>query len=381
VTEVRAENHGVTARLRGAAPAMRDITSGRRDVLVAAALTAAVELELLLEDGVEAGPRAASAVAGLAVLGLVWRRTHPIAAFAILLAALAGQQLLDGVLLSGLATPYVAVVVAAFSLGAHARGAGLAAGLALGVAGLTLASRLDPANEYSVLDDLVWFAAFMVGAPALAGRLLASRARLLADLRGRTARLERERESAAEAARLEERDRLAGELHDALAHRIGEIALQAAGAERVAARDPGRALEALEQIEATARAGLSDIREVLGVLRRGDEDIALAPQPTLARLDALVAGRDVTVEVEGERGHVPAGADLTAYRVVQEALGDGPAGVLVRYEPRAIELEIAGVALGSDGALAMRERIAPYGGRLRHAGGVVRARIPHEGAP
>jgi signal transduction histidine kinase len=167
-------------------------------------------------------------------------------------------------------------------------------------------------------------------------------------------------------------------------------------------RDPERARDALETIERTGRTALEEMRRSLGVLRRNDADAPLAPQPGLSGLGALVeqarkSGLKVELVTEGEPAPLPAGADLSAYRIVQEALTNtlkhaGPvhARVAVRYGGDALELEIAddgapgrapnGVA-GGHGLVGMRERVALYGGDLhagrRPEGGfVVRASLP-----
>jgi signal transduction histidine kinase len=170
----------------------------------------------------------------------------------------------------------VVMVVACLSLGLHATSAARAAlGTAIAVGAGTLANQLAPGSDYPPLDDLVFFAVIL-GAPAVVGQLLRRRAELVAELDARAGALRTAREDAAVAAVAEERARVAIGVHDALAQRVGEITLQAAGAQRVAAAEPGRALAALARIEAAARGALDDIRDVIGVLRAGDE-LALAP--------------------------------------------------------------------------------------------------------
>ena len=167
-------------------------------------------------------------------------------------------------------------VGACFALGLRARPvAVVAAGTAAAVAALTAFNQLD-GDDYPVLDDLVFFA-LLLGTAALLGVALRRRADLIAELGERADALRVARAEEAAAAVAEERARVAIGVHDALAHRVGEMSLQAAGAARVAAEDPGRALEALARIEATARAALDDIRSVIGVLRRGDAELALSP--------------------------------------------------------------------------------------------------------
>ena len=172
------------------------------------------------------------------------------------------------------------------------------------------------------------------------------------------------------------------------------MTVQAAGVRRLLRDDQGRERDALAAVEETGREALAEMRRLLGILRDDDDDAELQPQPGLARLDALAeeagdGGLTVDLTVEGEPYEVPAGLDLSAYRVVQEALRGGGgaiasrARVVVRYEPGAIALEIGREGDGRgprQGLAAIRERVAFYGGTLEagpaDGGYVVRARIP-----
>jgi signal transduction histidine kinase len=203
----------------------------------------------------------------------------------------------------------------------------------------------------------------------------------------------------------EERARIARELHDVVAHSVGAMVAQAQGARHVLDRDPERAREALETIERTGRTALNEMRRSLGVLRRPDTEAPLAPQPGMSGLGVLLeqarkSGLTVELVTEGEPAPLADGADLSAYRIVQEALTNtlkhaGPvhARVAVRYGERALEVEITddgadgrapnGIpsAGGGHGLVGMRERVALYGGDLhaglRPEGGfVVRASLP-----
>src|SRR5581483_2461417 len=177
-------------------------------------------------------------------------------------------------------------------------------------------------------------------------------------------------------------------------------------ARRLVERDPDRAARAIAVVEGTGREALTEMRRVLGVLRRGDEDLALAPSPGLRRLDALVdrvraGGLDVDVAVEGQPRDLPPGIDLVAYRVLQDALDNsahhargGEARVRVRYDQREVHLEVADRRAGSPdrraggdappGLRGMHERVTLYGGQLwteRGDGGfTVHARLPVVGA-
>jgi signal transduction histidine kinase len=240
---------------------------------------------------------------------------------------------------------------------------------------------------------------------ALAGAwLLGDRARvqraLAAELQERAVRLERERAEEAGRAVASERARIARELHDVVAHHVSMMVVQAEAGPVAVEHDPARAAGAFEPIAATGRQALVEMRRLLGMLRGDDEQApSLAPQPGLAEVPSLVeqvgrAGLRVEVAVEGAPRPLPAGVDLSAYRIVQEALtnavkhgGSGPARVLVRYGADDLRLLISNEAAGGDGPasalgrrpldadrevrrsglLGMQERVNLFGGEL-HAG-------------
>jgi signal transduction histidine kinase len=244
------------------------------------------------------------------------------------------------------------------------------------------------------------FFALVVGGPWAAGRAIRYRRLSERRLERRATTAEREREERARAAVAEERTRIARELHDVVAHAISIIVVQARGGRRSLDDEPEEAREAFDAIEATGAQALDEMRRLLGLLRRDDAEFALAPQPSLASLPALAAqvseaGLPVEVSIEGERRELPPGVDLSAFRIVQEALtnalkhaGPATARVLVRYGSDELELEIldtgAGAAASDDGGhglVGMRERATLYGGEVttgrRSSGGFgVRVRLP-----
>jgi len=201
-----------------------------------------------------------------------------------------------------------------------------------------------------------------------------------------------------------ERVRIARELHDAVAHAIGIIVIQARGGRRALPGDLAASRQALDAIEATAVDALGEMRQLVGVLREGDDPAALAPAPHLADLEHLVAdvraaGLPVELRVVGDPVELPSGLELSAFRLVQEALtnvmahaGPAQAEVTLHYRPTELEIEVANTGSSSPeprasghGLLGMRERVAMYGGQLdvrpRVEGGfVVRARLPLAGA-
>ncbi|MEA2149192.1 MAG: hypothetical protein QOD69_1022 [Solirubrobacteraceae bacterium] len=363
------------------------------DVLLAVALAAALEVHLALRaDG---GDALVNAVGGLALtLPLAARRRAPVAVACTFTAVTVAQAILGGSLFDGQPPPpgaLAAGIVTFWSLGAYVDDRAARIGAGIGIAGLW--ASILASGQIDVQSFL--FAGLLVVTPWLVGR--GSRARTL-----RLALLEQEQLQRERVAVGEERARIARELHDVVAHSVGAMVAQAQGAGRVLDRDPERAREALAAIERTGRNALDEMRRSLGVLRRTDADAPLAPQPGMDAIGALVAqardsGLQVELVTEGEPAPLPAGIDLSAYRIVQEALTNtlkhaGPvrARVAVRYAAAELELEIsddgapgrAPAANGDgQGLLGMRERVALYGGALEAAhrpegGFVVRASLP-----
>jgi signal transduction histidine kinase len=233
-----------------------------------------------------------------------------------------------------------------------------------------------------------------------------------AELAERTRQLEIERETNARRAVLDERVRIARELHDVVAHHVSLMGVQAGAARRVLHQRPEQAEQALSAIEAASRDAVRELHRLLGFLRheREQEQDGLAPQPSLRRIDALVAqmreaGLPVALEVAGEERPLPPAVDLSAYRIVQEALtnalrhaGPASATVRLRYGARDLLVEVIDDGRGADadahgapatggaGLVGMRERVGLLGGRLRierPAGGgfAVRAELPFDGRP
>jgi signal transduction histidine kinase len=273
----------------------------------------------------------------------------------------------------------------------------IGAAVAVGVAVVMLL----PGTDADVVDVAV-AALALVTAWVLGDRARIQRA-WTAELQDRAARLERERASDARRAVAEERTRIARELHDVVAHHVSMMVVQAEAGPVVVERDPSRATGAFDSIAVTGRQALVELRRLLGVLRgSGDAAPSLAPQPGLAEVPALVeqvgrTGLAVELVVEGEPCPLPAGVDLSAYRIVQEALtnavrhaGPGRARVLVRYREHDLELQVtddgngtgaAGPAGVGQGLVGMRERVNLFGGELhagpRPGGGfAVAARLP-----
>lgn len=373
---------------------------GAADTVLAAFVVALAQAEVWLAGSTDA-PRPVLAAAAVAMLSLAWRRRAPLMSTIIAIGtviAVAAFWRLDG------AWWALAVMLAVYSVAAHGerRDALLGAALALVAHALGgLQEGTDGVGEF--LGNFSFPAVVLVGAPWVAGRALRSR-RLHADvLEDRAEAVQRESEERARAAVAEERLRIARELHDVVGHSLGVIVVQA-GAER-ATLPPGRETtrETLVTIEQTGREALGEMRRLLDLMRRDDEQVALAPQPSLARLDTLVdkvraAGLPIELRVHGEPVPLPPGVDLSAYRIVQEALtnalkhaGPARARVTVRYAQDSLELEVIDDGPGATqtgdraghGLAGMGERVALHGGTLRTAtqpggGYAVSVRLPFE---
>ncbi|WP_018760046.1 sensor histidine kinase [Arthrobacter sp. 135MFCol5.1] len=327
------------------------------------------------------------------VVPLAWRRTRPVhAAGATVLACLVlwatGLEPLAGLL----AVPLIIYAVAAYGPARASRtvlGLGLLGGVLLttrnlsstaetGVLGLTISA---------VYTVLIWM---LVLFSWTLGDLTRVRRQQLQTLADRARRLEIEQQQERSLAAADERAHIAREMHDIVAHSLSVIITQSDGARYAAAADPAVATETLATVAAAARTSLAEMRRLLGVLRHGDESTT-RPLPGLADLDELflgfrAAGLPLDVEQLGSpRRTLPPGAELTAYRVFQESLTNvlkhaGPqarARVLVRWQPRGLQLEVhddgrgasAHPAVGAgegggNGLRGMRERISLYDGSL-----------------
>jgi signal transduction histidine kinase len=252
-------------------------------------------------------------VALLMTLPLAWRRTAPLLVVVLVMGAFAAQSLI----LDPTPTPDVELIpalIAVYSVAVHGERwvsfVGGAVGIVAGLIWLGLGDFLLP----TVIFGGAWFAGRLVQKRQLYAQALADRARVL----------EREREANARVAAAEERVRIARELHDVVGHSVSVMVVQA-GAERLALGEERPATRgALLAIERTGREALAEMSRLLGILRQEDEGLALAPRPSLAQVELLVqtvrdAGVPVELRVEGDAAE-PAGIDVCAYRILQEAL-------------------------------------------------------------
>lgn len=361
---------------------------------------------LPIPDGVPGSRPVNTLIFIIICLILLWRWRAPVAVLFAVMALVGVQAVFFNPSLQNPAEQppfesFLALMLGFFSIAAYGEKrrailAGVSAGaLIVGVDLLRLRAGVDTGN---IVPAWVFYAAvFFVGRTIRQRRVQAEQLRDLAT------QLELEREEKTRSAVVEERSRIARELHDVVAHSVSVMVVQTQAAQRLLEADPKEARQALSSIETTGRQALVELRRMLGILRRDDEELTLAPQPGLENLDVLIeqtrkAGLPVELCIEGEPKPIPAGVDLSAYRIVQEALTNtrkhaGPtrARVVIRYGSKELELEVTDDGTGTgkgegagQGLIGMRERASLYGGMVesgnRNGGGyLVRTRLPLDG--
>ena len=334
-----------------------------------------------------------------ASLTLLWRRRAPVAVLFICVAMLGIQANFFNPTSQPPLTTFVLLLVVFYSVAAHGEGlradVGAAVAYAAEILAIDVPRFLAGENPGDIIPAWVFIIVFW-----FIGKTIRQRRLQAVELEDRASQLELEREEKARVAVADERSRISRELHDIIAHSVSVMVVQAQAAERLLEGEQRESRQALRSVETTGRQALAEMRRLLGILRRTDAELALAPQPSLKHLDALVeqareAGLPVELRVEGDAGSLPPGVDLTAYRIVQEALtnvrkhaGGAHASVVVRRRDDGIELEITDDGPGSDkndgtgqGLIGMRERVALYGGvfesgKREDGGYLVRARLP-----
>jgi signal transduction histidine kinase len=316
---------------------------------------------------------------------LIVRRIWPVQVFAWLLVSAIGAALWDEHVVTGGALLLGLFTVASMK----PRRVALTAALILELGMLGVVIKLAGGDWWT---DAI-FLSGMIAAAAGLGLYFATRRAYLDALHDRAERLERERGQLGALAAAAERDRIAREMHDIVAHHLTVMVALSDGAIAASAASPERAVDAMRRVSATGRRALTDTRRLLGVLRTdtssestGDQPQDLQPMPDLAELDVLIdrvraAGLATTLEVHGAAAEVPAGVQLTVYRLVQEALtntlkhGGPDAHAIVRlcYLPGELRINVdddgVGALLltppeGGSGLAGMRERVHAYGGQV-----------------
>ncbi|WP_277207648.1 sensor histidine kinase [Isoptericola croceus] len=342
----------------------------------------------------DAGGQAAviTVILGQAML-LTLRRRNPLLCLTL---TVAGQLALVAVLPPLMSFQAPSTLVAAYSVGAYvprraALGWAALAAAAQALLGFVLTGPA-PAELPGVgsVATQLWTgllsAVLSYVAATLVGAYVGTRRELETQLRGRVEQAEREREALAAQAILEERGRMARELHDVAAHHLSGIVVQAAAAERLVDTDPARARESMRWIRTQGRETLDDLRLVVGILRSGDghDSPADAPQPTLDDLPGLLdlawsVGTVVRHDVRGEAWDLPSNTQRTVYRVVQEALANArrhaagkPVDLQLDYRRDELAVTVRNPAAGraarpaarGHGIIGMSERAAVVGGTL-----------------
>jgi signal transduction histidine kinase len=378
------------------------------DVALAAVATSGVLLEGLLDRDVLPRERPHD-VLSLALLAtstaaVAWRRRRPVLAFHVALGTSIGASLAGypGVIAG------IVILVQLYSVGAYARGRALVVTTGVSAVLVALMTWVDVAayDRYDPDPVLLVVTGVYIVAPGLIGRAVRGNRRRAAERLEEATRAERLLRLEAEHALAEERARIARELHDVVAHHVSGIVLQAGAAERQAGRGASPPVnEALHRIRDSGTAALAAMREVVGLLRPGEEESGRRPQPTLDDLADLVgrargAGQAVNLTVTGEARPLPAHLELCAYRVVQEALTNAArhapgsaVDVAVDFAVGSLDVRVlddgGSRSTGSTapdlpgagmGLVGIRERATAAGGRLEAGpvghGWLVHAHVP-----
>jgi signal transduction histidine kinase len=369
--------------------------------LLIAALAVAAMLQLLVNRDSPRAPASTllfsiPAMAILVLPLLAWRRFPFAAAAAYWLLAIA-ITFVDGTLIPNVDSLSVVGLAAAFLLGNLRDRKQAWLGLAIVTGSMLVVIHYIPGQQSA---SLYIFITLRYVAAWIAGYALHERSEQAEAAEVRAAQAEREREAAARVAVAEERSRIARELHDIVAHAVSVMVLQVGAVRHKLPDALADDADALRNVEQTGRTALGEMRRLLGAMRRDGDDLELAPQPGLARLDSLLeevgrAGLPVELHVEGEAFPLPQAIDFSAYRIVQEGLTNAlkharasRADVTVRYEPDEIQIEVRDDGEGGSasdgfghGLVGVRERVKIYGGEMTaskapEGGFVLSTRLP-----
>jgi signal transduction histidine kinase len=370
-------------------------------LIVVGAIESTLEVAIRLDAPrqLDTTPWFAAPAVAILVLPLLWRRRFQFAAPAGLWLLAAALSTVEGRLIGSIAALSLAGMAASFLLGNLPEAFQRWVGLVIVFSGAAIVVYNDPSHA---AGELVFTPAlFAIG--WLAGFALTERAGQAAAAEQRATDAEQGREENARRAVFEERVRIARELHDVVAHHVSMMGVQAGAARVVIDRDHAKAKESLTAIEASSRQAVGELHRLLGFLRQAGDQDDLAPRPGLGQLSQLAASMSdsdlaVGVRIEGEERSLPPLIDVSAYRIVQEALTNtlkhaeaSRADVHVRYWPGELEVEIIddgrgataspGTSPGGLGLIGMRERAALNGGQLNAGpasggGFAVRVKLP-----
>lgn len=322
------------------------------------------------------------------ILPFMFRRRYPLTVMYVMVASLGLYWVLEYP--AGSDASGIVAIYSAMAYGANRRKTWVHSLVA--VIAMTMTASLL-ATSFFVDDD--GFTPLVVGAvltihlaAAAFGEVVYQRRQRNEELRARAALAEAEVETRARLAVSEERTRVAREMHDIVAHGISVISVQASAAQEIARSDPDRTIGILEDIEATGREALAEMRRMLGVLRKGDDHkVDLSPQPSLTDLDTAIAqrveaGLPTELVITGQQHRLSPGLELAAFRIIQEALtnvakhaGDSSTAIVaLTYEPTTFTISIADTGRGAvsnlastgsgHGLIGMQERVDAYDGEF-----------------
>jgi signal transduction histidine kinase len=343
------------------------------DVVIACGCLLILIMAVLTDDGYLSGPRwAYLATAGVMTVPLAWRRSAPLTSLVMVMTGLAVQELLVRPAPT-MDEALIPLLISAFSVAAH--GTRTTAGLGLGVS-------FGVGAIWMGLDD-IFFPVVAFGGAWVAGRLVHRLQRQSLMARNYAEALERERAATTRVALAEERTRIARELHDVVSHTLGVMVVQAGG-ERLHSAPGSGAHTTLASLEASGRLAMEQMRRLLSMLREEADPRSLVPQPGLKQLDELTesvraTGLAVSVLVQGDPHPIGPDLDVSAFRIVQEALtntvrhsGATRAEIRLDWASNSLRIEVSDDGRGPSatpspdghGLLGMRERVNLFGGVL-----------------
>jgi signal transduction histidine kinase len=385
------------------------------DILITLAFAVLALLNLYVNWGTSSGLSSFLAVllTLLVILPLAVRRRYPLGVLIFMtLAVIAFREF------NIPESPFIkyALLLALFNAGAYGRARfrnwvrGISALLVIGLLTYSIFFQQPgaevPTQTILYQISVILLDVFLFAAAWWIGEVFRTRNQRELELQERTRQLEKERDENARRAVMDERVRIARELHDVVAHHVSVMGIQAGAARRILKQQPEKANDVLSQIEASSRQAVAELQRLLGFLREQNQVDDISPQPSLKQLDVLfnqmrLTGLSISVKIEGDEKPLPPGVDLSAYRIVQEALTNtlkhaGPvnANVTIRYLRDAVELEIkdngntniteANKESKGRGIIGMRERVSLHGGEfqagnLPKGGFTVKAKLPLTG--
>jgi signal transduction histidine kinase len=364
----------------------------RIDFVIAGGLAIWALLEAVFSNGSGTTAERVACALGMTI-PVLFRRRWPVQGLAVIALSVVVRSSLGDTPEVG-TMPMPVMLVMGFSVALYARPIWLAVVAAPAPILIMMAAQFE--GDESGVD-------YVIGSFILLGAWAAGWA-----VRQRAAQLREARDLApqlAQEAVADERTRIARELHDVVAHSVSIIAVQAGAAEALIERNPQRAREHMETVRTSAHESLVELRRLVGLLR--EDDASYSPQPGLSRLDDLLddaraGGAQIQMTRTGDAVTLPAGLDLTAYRVIQESLtnvrrhaGSAPTSLELDYQPGSLSIDVVNAPGapdervapgGGQGLIGMRERVRIYGGTCDAAptadgGFAVRVILPIEGAP